>query len=202
MVRVLRRSSGWMYSPSTSEPTRTCVNPSQPRRMPTTVWPLTVDRYTRLLMTELSPGTSPPPVRMPTRTGPSCPMDLPLPREEPRHERLEDAVRRAPELVRPESHEADSQRRRPERARPQLLALQDLTREVAHGHRQHLGDLPLLKAPHRRLDEKPREEGRDKEPGRHEHLGQRLDHLHRRAGQADLFLGLPQRGVTKARVGL
>src|ERR1700675_3470496 len=42
-----------------------CVKPCQPLRMPITCLPISLARYTADLMTELSPGTSPPPVRMP-----------------------------------------------------------------------------------------------------------------------------------------
>src|SRR5580658_11052375 len=44
-----------------------CVKPSHPRRMPTTSRPISFDRYTTLLMTGFSPGTSPPPVKIPIR---------------------------------------------------------------------------------------------------------------------------------------
>ena len=44
-----------------------CVKPSQPRRMPITSRPISFERYTTLLMTGFSPGTSPPPVKIPIR---------------------------------------------------------------------------------------------------------------------------------------
>src|SRR3989441_10354411 len=44
-----------------------CVRPSQPLRMPITLQPISVARYTTDLMTEFRPGTSPPPVRIPIR---------------------------------------------------------------------------------------------------------------------------------------
>src|SRR5277367_765464 len=66
MVRVFSRFSGQMYFSRLSGSSRTrCVNPSHPRRMPITSQLFSVARYTTLLITELSPGTSPPPVRMP-----------------------------------------------------------------------------------------------------------------------------------------
>ena len=45
------------------------ISPPHPRRMPTTVWPASATRLTAALMLGLSPGTSPPPVRMPMRMG-------------------------------------------------------------------------------------------------------------------------------------
>src|SRR2546422_11517293 len=42
-----------------------CVRRSQPLRMPITLQPISVARYTTDLMTEFRPGTSPPPVRTP-----------------------------------------------------------------------------------------------------------------------------------------
>src|SRR6266540_3416030 len=67
IARVLTRSSGRTYSGSGSRPGRMCVSPCHPRRMPSTSYPSSVDRYTTLLMTGFRPGTSPPPVRMPIR---------------------------------------------------------------------------------------------------------------------------------------
>src|ERR1700757_3211199 len=40
-----------------------CVKPFQPLRMPITVRPISVARYTTDLITEFKPGTSPPPVK-------------------------------------------------------------------------------------------------------------------------------------------
>src|SRR3974390_2105319 len=68
MVRVFSRLSGWMYRPRLAGSFRsTCVSPSHPRRMPMTSHPISAPRYTTDLITELSPGTSPPPVRIPIR---------------------------------------------------------------------------------------------------------------------------------------
>src|SRR5579862_9758187 len=68
IVRVFSRFSGWIYRARLAGSFRsTCVNPSQPRRMPITSYPISDPRYTTDLITEFKPGTSPPPVRMPIR---------------------------------------------------------------------------------------------------------------------------------------
>src|ERR1017187_788522 len=68
MVRVFSRLNGSRYRVRLAGSRRsTCVSPSQPRRIPITSQPISLPRYTTDLMTELRPGTSPPPVRMPIR---------------------------------------------------------------------------------------------------------------------------------------
>src|SRR5262245_14323796 len=68
MVRVFSRVNGSTYRPRlTGSGRSTWVNASQPRRSPTTEYPSSALRYTTDLITELRPGTSPPPVRIPIR---------------------------------------------------------------------------------------------------------------------------------------
>src|SRR5260370_21910240 len=68
MVLVFKRVSGSTYrSLLFSSSTFKCVRPCQPRRRPNTSQLFSVARYVTSLITELRPGTSPPPVSMPIR---------------------------------------------------------------------------------------------------------------------------------------
>src|SRR5258705_2720319 len=68
MVRVFSRFRGRMYRALLAGSFRSrCVNPSQPLRIPITSHPISAPRSTTDLITEFSPGTSPPPVSMPVR---------------------------------------------------------------------------------------------------------------------------------------
>src|SRR5258706_15109306 len=68
MVLVFRRVSGSTYCSFLFSSSRfKCVRPFHPRRRPITSQLFSVARYVTSLITELRPGTSPPPVSMPMR---------------------------------------------------------------------------------------------------------------------------------------
>src|SRR6267154_2930655 len=68
MVLVFRRVSGSTYCSLLFSSSRfKCVRPFHPRRRPITSQLFSVARYVTSLITELRPGTSPPPVSMPIR---------------------------------------------------------------------------------------------------------------------------------------
>src|SRR5258708_12327921 len=68
MVLVFKRVSGSTYRSLLFGSSKfKCVSPCHPRRRPNTSQLFSVARYVTSLITELRPGTSPPPVSMPIR---------------------------------------------------------------------------------------------------------------------------------------
>src|SRR5258708_28200590 len=68
MVSVFKRVSGSTYRSRLFGSSKfKCVSPCHPRRRPNTSQLFSVARYVTSLITELRPGTSPPPVSMPIR---------------------------------------------------------------------------------------------------------------------------------------
>ena len=68
IVRTVAGVSVWNHRAADAGSSRSCCrSPAQPRRRPTTSCPSCATRLTTALMHGLSPGTSPPPVRIPIR---------------------------------------------------------------------------------------------------------------------------------------
>src|SRR5262249_15555903 len=108
--------------------------------------------------------------------------------------RFDDLVRRAPQLVRPDSIERDLARRVPVRQLPELDGVRIGMRERVERHFQDLVDFALLAPPYRRQALQPTEKRRDAEPGGARlNDRQRRQHVHRSWRQSNFLLGFAQR---------